>query len=152
MIGFLIVLLAAALILYAVIMSGGHKPKRRHHRNMPTSRGSRGFIDATEVRARWDNIMTTSNAGAAGLKNAINEADKLFDYVLQQLAVDGDTMGDRLKAAKSRFADYATYNAVWRAHKLRNSLAHDIGFDLVPSQAKEALHDFETGLKALRAL
>jgi hypothetical protein len=42
--------------------------------------------------------------------------------------------------------------AVWRAHKLRNTLAHELNFDLVPSQAHEALADFERGLRELGAL
>ena len=96
--------------------------------------------------------MATSATGASGLKSSINEADKLFDHVLKQLAMDGDTMADRLKAARPRFTEYAAYDGVWKAHKLRNSLAHDIGFDLVPSQAKEALKGFETGLRALKAI
>jgi hypothetical protein len=152
MIAFLIVLLAAAVLLYAVIMSGIGKKKHRPHRNMASSRGSRGYVDSQEVGARWSTIMATSAAGASGLKSAVNEADKLFDHVLKQLAIDGDTMGERLKNAKSRFSDYSVYDGVWRAHKLRNSLAHDIGFDLVPSQAKDALKGFEEGLRALKAI
>jgi hypothetical protein len=61
-------------------------------------------------------------------------------------------MGERLKSARPRFADRGLYDALWRAHKLRNALAHEVGFDLVPSQAKEALRDFERGLKYLGAL
>ena len=90
--------------------------------------------------------------GPAGLKNAVAEADKLFDHALRMSGAYGDTMGERLKNARPRFSDYATYDRVWRAHKLRNSLAHDVGFDLVPSQAREALGDFERGLKDLGAL
>jgi hypothetical protein len=152
MIAYLILLLAAALILYGVVVTGAGKHKHRPHRNMPTSRGSRGYVDSAEVGARWSTIMATSNTGDSGLKSAVNEADKLFDHVLKQLAVDGETMGERLKHAKSKFDDYAVYDAVWRAHKLRNSLAHDLGFDLVPSQAKDALKGFENGLKALKAI
>jgi hypothetical protein len=153
MIYFLIAILAVGLLLYAVIVTGrGSKRGRRARRGAPSSRGSRGFVDATEVRARWQTITATAGTGASGLKSAINEADKLFDYVLKQLGMSGDTMAERLKASRTRFAEYADYDGVWRAHKVRNALAHDIGFDLVPSQARDALHDFEQGLKALGAL
>jgi hypothetical protein len=150
---YLIVLLAAGIVLYAVIMTGSqNKHHKKSRRGAPSSRGSRGFVDSSEIQIRWNTIKATSETGASGLKSSINEADKLVDYVLKQLAMSGDTMGERLKSARTRFPEYSDYDALWRAHKLRNALAHEIGFDLVPSQAKEALHDFERGLKALGAL
>jgi hypothetical protein len=94
-------------------------------------------------------IMAGSQTGAAGLKSAINEADKLLDHVMRQQGAGGDTMGERLKSFGNRFSDR---NGVWRAHKLRNVLAHEVGFDLVPSQAREALADFERAMKDLGAL
>jgi hypothetical protein len=71
---------------------------------------------------------------------------------MRSSGLSGDTMGDRLKNARSRFADRSIYDGVWRAHKLRNALVHEVGFDLVSTQAKEALSDFERGLKTLGAL
>jgi hypothetical protein len=149
---FLIGILAVGVLLFAVV-SGGNKPgKRTHYRGAPSSHGYRGFIDPTEIRPRWDLIMATSKTGASGLKSAINEADKLMDHVMKQLGFSGETMGERLKHGRARFSTHATYDGVWRAHKLRNSLAHEMGFDLVVSQATEALKDFERGLKELGAL
>ncbi|HSH31135.1 MAG TPA: hypothetical protein VK963_00520, partial [Candidatus Saccharimonadales bacterium] len=101
------------------------------------------------VATRWATITATADSGGAGLRNAVSEADKLLDYVMRESGAPGQTMGDRLKAWGSRFSDI---DAVWRAHKLRNSLAHDVGFDLVASQAREALRDFERGLRDLGAL
>jgi hypothetical protein len=147
---FLIIALAAAVLLYAVISS----PKKRsrhgskHHFQRPVT----GPLDRGEVAAKWATIMAASQTGASGMKSSITEADKLFDSVLMQIGTPGGTMGERLKAARSRFRDYGVYDGVWRAHKLRNSLAHDIGFDLVISQAKEALGGFERGLKELGVL
>ena len=148
MIIFLAIILISGLVLYAVIESGGSK-KRKFTRPVASSRGYRGFIDQSEIDARWTIIMATSSIGASGLKSAINEADKLLDHVMKQVGYPGDKMSDRLKLAGPRFTDR---NNVWRAHKLRNALAHEIGFDLVPSQAKEALADFEQALKDLGAL
>lgn len=151
MIWFLIVVLVAAVIVYAVISQPPAGKRRRSsgagHR--PTT----APINAAEIQARWETIMATSKTGASGLKSAVTEADKLLDHVMRQSGYAGDTMGERLKAAKPQFAaDYATYDAVWRAHKLRNTLVHEVGFDLVVSQATEALHDFERGLRQLGAL
>jgi hypothetical protein len=156
MVTFLIGILAAAVLLYAVVASGAGtkrgKKRPRSSRGYGSSHGYRGFVDPAETRARWDNIKAVSKTGASGLKSSINEADKLFDYVMKSLGFPGDTMGDRLKSARTKFANYSTYDAVWRAHKLRNSLAHELSFDLVPSQAHEALADFERGLRELGAL
>jgi hypothetical protein len=154
MIYFLVIILAAAVLMYAVIFTGAGQKSR----SKGSSRGNRrrsgggGSVDTIDIKARWDVIMATAGTGASGLKSAIGEADKLFDHAMRQLGYSGDTMADRLKSAKSKFSSYSVYDAVWRAHKLRNSLAHDVGFDLVVSQANEALRDFERGLKELGAL
>lgn len=148
MIEFLLVVAVSGIILFAVVSSGGKK-KPRGKRPTASSRGYQGFVDKAEITARWSTIQATSKSGAAGLKTAVNEADKLLDHVLKSLGFHGETMGERLKSAGPRFTNR---DNIWRAHKLRNALAHEYNFDLVPSQAKEALADFEQGLKDLGAL
>jgi hypothetical protein len=151
----LIAVLVAAVLLYAVVVSGAGKKKRpRHqtHRSYASSTSHASRLDPAETRGRWDTIMAISKTGASGLKSSINEADKLFDHVMLSQGLYGSTMGERLKSARGRFSNYSTYDAVWRAHKLRNTLAHEFNFDLVPSQAHEALADFERGLRELGAL
>lgn len=147
MITFLILILVAGFILYAVIESG--RGKKRRGRSGASTREYHGSVNRADIATRWQTIMATSATGASGLKSSINEADKLLDHAMRQLGYPGEKMSDRLKLAGPRFSDR---NAVWRAHKLRNALAHEIGFDLVPSQAKEALRDFEQGLRDLGAL
>jgi hypothetical protein len=146
---FLIITLLVGFLLFAIVDKGARRRRPRSHRPVASSRGYRGFVDQSEIKARWETIMATSQTGASGLKSSINEADKLLDHVLKQLGYGGERMGDRLKAAGPRFTNQ---NHVWRAHKLRNALAHEIGFDLVPSQAREALKDFEQALKDVQAL
>jgi hypothetical protein len=143
LIGGLIVALIAGVLIYAMIVL-----QPRPQKGKP-KRGTRGNINKEDIQAKWSSITAASGAGASGLKNAVNDADKLLDYVMKQQGYGGDTMADRLKQADKKLS---RKNDVWRAHKLRNSLAHDIGFDLVPSQAKEALRDFEKALKDLGAL
>jgi hypothetical protein len=150
---FLIGLLAAGLLLYAMVASGGGKKKRGRRQTRAQSAGPhRGFIDPVEIEPRWQAILATSKTGASGLKSALGDADKLFDHVMRQLGFPGDTFGERLKGGRQRFSTYGVYDAIWRAHKLRNSLAHDLGFDLVVSQVTEALSDFERGLRDLKAI
>lgn len=151
MIIFLILALAAAILLYAVIMGASAKTQRSGGRGKSRGGSARatGSVSKAEIQQRWDTIMAISRTGASGLKSAVSEADKLFDYVMQKQGYSGMTMADRLKNAQSNLTDR---NGVWRAHKLRNALAHEVGFDLVASQANEALRDFERGLKDLKAL
>jgi hypothetical protein len=124
------------------------------NKGKPSSdRASKGHrakpIDKELVQQRWSTIMQMSDTGGNGLKNSIIEADKLLDHVMKQKGYAGATMAERLRHAESRFSKV---NAVWAAHKLRNELAHEVGFDLVASHAKGALKDFERALRDLGAL
>jgi hypothetical protein len=141
-IAFLIIVLAAGLLIMAVISASGSKRSSR-------SRMRTGSIDKEFVSRKWATVQAMSVGNGANLRDAVSEADKLLDYALKQFGVPGETMGDRLKRSGRRFNDI---NAIWRAHKLRNALAHEVDFDLVPAQAKEALNDFEQGLRDLGAL
>ena len=145
MITFLVIVLVGGIILYAVVESGRVTKKR----GRTNARPSAAHLDRADFSARWSTIMATSTQGASGLKSALNEADKLLDHAMKQLGYPGATMGERLKVAGRHMPNR---DAVWRAHKLRNALAHEVGFDLVPSQVKEALAGFEQGLKDLGAL
>lgn len=140
MIYLLLAALAIGILFYAVIASkSATKPNRRRP------------VNKTMVAGRWQTIMQMASTGGNGLRTAVSEADKLFDHVLREAGFKGNTMADRLRSAKGSFA-YATYDSIWQAHKLRNALAHEVGFDLVKSQADEALQNFEKGLKELGAL
>lgn len=133
----LIIILAAGVILLAIM-------------SRPVSAPSKGGrVDRALVSNRWQAIEAMAGSGAAGLRGAVSEADKLLDYVLKNSGFAGQTMAERLKRAERELSDK---ESVWRAHKLRNAYAHDVEIDLVPSQAKEALADLKAALKDLRAL
>lgn len=131
---FLIIIIAAGLLLLGVISAGNRGLKRiaRHP-----------HLDRQLVAERWAAIEAMLPAAA------VPEADKLFDYVLKAQGFAGETMAERLKRAERRLSDRS---GVWRAHKLRNSLAHEIGFQVVDSHAREALAAFKSGLQDLGAL
>ena len=144
----LIIAFVGGLLLYGVILTGAvttagkHEPKKG-------KKTYRGHLDRTLVAERWATVQAMSQGGGNGLRQAVSEADKLFDYVMKAQGYPGETMADRLRAAQPKLSDR---NAVWSAHKLRNALAHEVGFDLVASQVHEALLGFERGLKDLGAL
>lgn len=137
----IILLIALALALLVMFMiSATAKPPVRHRHRRP------GHVDRQLVRQRWTTIKHLSEQGGVGLRSAVSEADKLLDHILRQRGYQGNTMAERLKNAEREFSDK---NAVWRAHKLRNALAHEVEFDLVASQAKEAIRTLEVALKDL---
>ena len=79
----------------------------------------------------------------------IIEADKLLDKAMMEMGIPGKTMGDRLKRSGDKFSNL---NAVWRAHKLRNAIAHESGFEVSHKQAFNALAVYRQALKDLGAI
>lgn len=106
-------------------------------------------LDKHQIAERWEAIERSAQGGEHGLKSAIGDADKLLDQVLKQQGFRGETMAMRLQKAEDRFTDK---ESIWRAHKLRNALAHEINFDLVMSQGRKSLDDLHRALKDLGAL
>ncbi len=80
---------------------------------------------------------------------AIIEGDKLLDKAMMEMGAPGKTMGDRLKKTGDKFSNL---NAVWRAHKLRNAIAHESGFEVSFKQASNALTVYKQALKDLGAI
>ena len=79
----------------------------------------------------------------------IIEGDKLLDKAMVEMGISGKTMGDRLKKASGRFTNL---NAVWRAHKLRNMIAHESDVEISYKQAFNALAVYKQALKDLGAI
>lgn len=102
-----------------------------------------------QMAARWAEIRKTSEQGVMGAKLAIMEADTLLDAGLKSIMMPGETLGERLKVACYK---YPNLRAVWPAHKLRNSLAHEATFQISTRQARQALDEFEKALKLLNVM
>lgn len=134
--GLIIVLIAGvALLLFLTGVKTGGANRGEHK---PT-------LDLELVKNRWADIAAQQKS-PSGLKNALIEADKLLDYVLRGRGYRGTTMAERLKNAESNFS---RREAIWRAHKLRNTMVHEVGFDLVPQQVEHAVTDLGQGIRDL---
>lgn len=139
----LAVLVIGGLLMYMRKGSGG----RSSQQNFSTADNPiRPTLDAELVRQRWTEIAHMQGQGAMGLKNALMEADKLLDYVMQAQGFTGENMGERLKRHGDRFSDL---NGVWAAHKLRNQVAHDIHVDIVKPQVTNAIASLGRGISDL---
>lgn len=110
---------------------------------------SRGIDAGTAalLSSHWQEVSDLlANPSTEGV--AVSEADKLLDAALQAINLPGERMADRLKAAEGRWGREFS-NEVWRAHKLRNQLAHEVGMQLAPGQAKIAVSTFQRALRYL---
>mgnify|MGYP001059634029 CR=1 FL=1 len=143
----LVLILAVGLVILMVISSGSRRPGQKPPKRTGSQRV--GSLNREFVAQRWVAIETMTAGNGSSLRDAVSEADKLLDYALKSSGVPGATMGERLKSSGGRFSNL---NNIWTAHKLRNALAHEADFDLVPSQAREAIDYFHQGLKDLGAL
>ncbi|MDD5692956.1 MAG: hypothetical protein WC437_01265 [Patescibacteria group bacterium] len=107
-------------------------------------------LDKMFVQNKWTEIEQTFSLGGPNhFKTSIMEADKLVDYVLKSKRIKGETFGERLKNAKSRFSNYSDYNNLWFAHKVRNNIAHETTHDLNSAEAKRAMEYYKKALKEL---
>lgn len=90
--------------------------------------GSAKAHTRANVEQEWRNIdVLMQQKSPSALRQAMISADKTLDNVLRD-RVSGEKMGERLKNAEKLF-DRPLYNKVWQAHKMRNSLVHESGYE-----------------------
>ncbi len=88
----------------------------------------------------WQKIKNLENP-----REQVMEADKLLYQLLADQGFSG-SVAEKLKAAKHKFTDL---DAVWRAHKLRNKIAHEIDFHCSKKEVDLALSAFARAYKDL---
>ncbi len=72
---------------------------------------------------RWQGIMTLAYGSSEGdWRRAILEADIMLFDLLREQGYQGDTVADQLKGANP--IQMTTLDLAWRAHKMRNDVAH----------------------------
>ena len=128
------ILIVAVFIFVAILLTG----KRGYHFN----------IEAYQSRfLAIENKLSKENP--ATFMTTVIEADKLLDKALMEMGTPGKTMGDRLKRSGDKFTNI---NAVWRAHKLRNAIAHETDLEISYKQASNALAIYKQALNDLGAI
>ena len=130
----LAVLIVAVLVFVAILLTG-----------------KRGYtFDRQAYQAKFLSIENRLNQkNAATYMVTVISADKLLDKAMMEMGVPGKTMGERLKKCGDRFSNL---NAVWRAHKLRNALAHESDMEISYKQAYNALQIYKQALKDIGAI
>lgn len=105
--------------------------------------------DKTVRNERWENLqkyLETDNSSE--WKLAIIEADTLLDEMVMKLGYQGENLGDRLKIIEP--SDFLTLSEAWEAHKIRNRIAHEAGFQLTKREAKRIIGLFEKVFQEFR--
>lgn len=111
----------------------------------PTASSTSGFATvASAGTEQWNGIekyMQSHNPSDWRL--AILEADILLYDMLEQIGFPGDTIADKLKSV-----DPASFNSLddaWKAHKVRNILAHEgASYELTYDEARKTIGKFKT--------
>lgn len=103
-----------------------------------------------EFRATWSTLEASLH-DSVNRTQAIMKADILLDRALRIHNISGTTLGERLKAAATKL-DRDVLDAAWRAHKVRNRLAHELNAELSEREAQQTMNDFRLVLKRLGLL
>lgn len=94
----------------------------------------------------WEKIVALSGSDNPNdWKQAIIEADKMLEIVVNTFSVPGDNMGDKMKNIEK--GDFNTLDEAWQAHKVRNQIAHEHNFHLSQREARVAIDNFEKVFK-----
>ncbi|MDD5751373.1 MAG: hypothetical protein PHS73_02535 [Candidatus Peribacteraceae bacterium] len=119
-------LLAAALLILAYVFL----LHRRRVRLSPALLGG--------LRREWERAV-----GQQDPVRMLLEAEKVFEHLLTLWRFQG-TFADKLRSAGPRFQNVEN---LWQAHKLRNRIAHESGFQPSPEECQRAVRAFEEALR-----
>lgn len=131
-------IIAILIVAVMILIAMGLTKKRSYHFNK----------EKYQTRFLTIENRLNKNNSATFMKTVI-DGDKLLDKAMNEMGIPGKTMGERLKRSKDKFSDI---NAVWRAHKLRNALAHEDDLEISYKQAQAALAIYKQALKDLGAI
>ena len=102
-----------------------------------------------EIAVKLNQLSKIENSqNPSEWKSLLIEIDKLLDYTFKKSGVRGETMGERLKNAKSKFK-YSDYQNIWNAHKARNKLAHEFDYKMSISEMKAHYLVLKKSIKTL---
>ncbi len=134
-------------IVYANVMYGELKRKLAEA-EAPVKPGMVGEMGPEQMRAsepdpRWKDVEGLMQSGNPGdWRVAILEADILLDDMLTQMGYAGESIGEKLKQADR--AHFKSLDDAWKAHKVRNNIAHEgAAYQVSRSDAEETIAMFK---------
>ena len=108
-------------------------------------------IPPARMRRRWRNIIRQLRSkGDNAYKLAVIDADKIVDDFLEKFGYRGDTMANKLNQINPD--ELKTLANLWEAHKIRNSIVHDLKAEVTRKDAFRAVKAFQDTLEELQVL
>ena len=101
------------------------------------------------LNPRWINVENLVHSdNSSDWRLAIIEADTMLEDALEGKGISGATIGEKLK--NSTPGDFASLQAAWEAHQVRNRIAHDgTEFDISQREAKRTIQLYEVVFREL---
>ena len=101
------------------------------------------------LNPRWVNVENLVHSdNESDWRLAIIEADTMLEDALEGKGISGNGIGEKLK--NSTPGDFASLQAAWDAHLVRNQIAHDgLDFDLTAREAKRTIQLYEVVFREL---
>ncbi len=101
-----------------------------------------------QLNKSWQKILLRLNKNdEANLRLALMEADNLFDDLLEQIRLPGESMADRLKYIDS--SQVSNIDEIWQAHKLRDVIVHNPEYPITRNEIEFGVKAYEKALKEL---
>lgn len=98
--------------------------------------------DVGKREIQWQALVDKLNSdNPADWKMAIIEADVMLDELVTKMGYEGANLGEKLKSVEP--SDFLTLQAAWEAHKVRNAIAHEGGYQLTKREARRVVDLFE---------
>lgn len=143
----LIVILSLVAIIFITVII--YSLIRLHERSEADKKSYKESIRALHERkeekkgaTRWQTILELiASRSPSDWRVAVLEADKMLDDLTREKGFSGENLGERLKNAPA--THFRTLDSAWEAHKIRNLIAHEGGYDLTYKDAKRAVEMFE---------
>lgn len=141
------VITSAALAFIAVVAIRMRELSATHKKPEPKAAGARA-PEPDLIEEPWRQVRARiASTNPADWNLAVIQADAVFDSVLKDMGLAGETMGERLQLLD--VAKLNSLNDVWEAHKMRNRIAHETDLALSHEEASRAVSLFEKGLREL---
>jgi len=99
----------------------------------------------------WQKILSRLNKNdESNLRMALIEADNLFDDLLKQIRLPGESMADRLKYVDS--SQVSNIDEIWAAHKLKDQIVQNPEYPIMRNEIEFGVKAYEKALKELEFL
>ncbi|MEK7066180.1 MAG: hypothetical protein AAB965_01240 [Patescibacteria group bacterium] len=100
-------------------------------------------------RQWWEDITDhIDSENEAQWKLALIDSDKILDDALREAGYVGVGVGELLKDADVKHG-FKSLQDAWEAHKTRNRIAHESGFQLTKHEAKNAVERYKRAFQDL---